>query len=81
MPTDADTSTELGVLLRAKRTAKGLSQSALAEVCGFKQHTISEWENGVRPPSLMSAIKLSEALEVSVDDLAAAIKRDDPDVT
>ena len=46
-----------------------LSQSRLAELMNVSQNTISQWEIGIRNPSVKSAIKLAEILEATVEEL------------
>ena len=56
--------------LRELRKANDLNQSELAKKIGVSQHTISQWENGVREPETIAVfLKLSEILNVSLDDL------------
>lgn len=54
--------------LKEYREMKGLSQTELANRVGLKQTTISQYENGSRRPNLSMAKKLSDALEISLDD-------------
>lgn len=51
------------------RKNKGLSQSELAELINVSQNTISQWEIGIRNPSIKSAIKLAEILDTTVEEL------------
>lgn len=55
--------------LRAIREGRGLSQSALADMAGVKQATISRIEKGVNNPSLQVAQDIAEALGVNVVEL------------
>ena len=80
MPEVSTVPCALGKLLRAKRSDLGWSQSDLGRAAGFKQHTISEWESGVRPPTMASAIKLAEVLELDMNEIADAIKTDTPEL-
>lgn len=52
-------------ILRARRKAVGLSQSALATRVGTSQSTISQLENGTRAPSFDLLSRLAESLDVS----------------
>lgn len=54
--------------LKQLRTNKGMSQAELGDMVGLKQTTISQYENGSRKPPLSMAKKLSEVLNVSLDD-------------
>ena len=51
------------------RTEKGLSQEKLAELLNVSRQTISRWESGETLPSADNLIRLSRALDVSVEDL------------
>ena len=51
------------------RKNKKLSQSELAELMNVSQNTISQWEIGIRSPSIKSAIKLAEILDTTVEEL------------
>jgi putative transcriptional regulator len=50
--------------LRQWRTARGLSQVALAHQAGYAPQTISNLERGLWAPSLTTALILAELLEV-----------------
>jgi len=51
------------------REAKKMSQASLAKVSGIAQSTISYIETGQKNPSIKTAIKLSNALEVDLEAL------------
>ena len=55
--------------LQALRREKGLSQEQLAEMLGISRQAISKWETGDAMPDLPKLLKLSEALNVSLDTL------------
>ena len=55
--------------LKELRTELGLTQSELAELCLVSRKTINTVENGVFGPSTLLALKLAEALGVSVERL------------
>jgi putative transcriptional regulator len=59
----------LGNRLKERRTELGLTQSELAELCLVSRKTINTVENGVFVPSTLLALKLAEALDVSVETL------------
>lgn len=59
--------------LKQLRTNKGMSQAELADMVGLKQTTISQYENGSRKPPLSMAKKLSEVLNVSLDDFFSSL--------
>lgn len=60
---------EIGQKLKEKRTARGLSQEALAEKIGVSRQTISSWENDRSYPDIGSILKLSDLYDVSLDEL------------
>lgn len=55
--------------LRARRTALGLTQEALAEKLHVTRQTVSSWENGRTQPDLEMLALLSWALEIDVASL------------
>lgn len=60
---------ELGNRLREARTARNLTQAALAELVGVSRKTINTVENGVFVPSTTLALKLARALECKVEHI------------
>ena len=57
--------------LRQRKTVeRTMSQSDLAELTGLKPSHINHFECNRRTPSVENAIKLAEALGVSLDELA-----------
>lgn len=62
-------SERLGTRLKERRTELGLTQGELAELCLVSRKTINTVENGVFVPSTLLALKLAEALGVSVEQL------------
>lgn len=56
--------------IRAWRGHRGLSQRALAEKAGLSGPYLNEVESGKKPGSVKALKALSEALNVSMDDLA-----------
>jgi putative transcriptional regulator len=55
--------------LKDFRTELGLTQAELAERIGVTRKTVNTVENGVFTPSATLAIKLAQALGVSVEQL------------
>jgi putative transcriptional regulator len=55
--------------LLAIRTERGLTQAGLAELVGVSRKTVNTVENGIFTPSATLAIKLSQALGLSVEQL------------
>jgi transcriptional regulator with XRE-family HTH domain len=54
------------------RTAKGMSQEALAAAAGVERSHMGKIERGQHMPSLAAILKLSAALECTAADLIAA---------
>jgi ribosome-binding protein aMBF1 (putative translation factor) len=57
--------TEVGIALRGARYREGLSQKALAKMCGISQDNLSRMEHGKRSIGIKLAKKLGKALKVS----------------
>lgn len=59
----------IGIRIRETRKQKGLSEQELAEFSNLSTVYISYIENARRKPSLESLIKISNALEITLDEL------------
>lgn len=55
--------------IRQLRTAKGMSQSQLAEKLSVTRQTVSSWERAVSFPDVNMLGQLAEALEAELDEL------------
>ena len=55
--------------LKERRTELGLTQGQLADMCVVSRKTINTVENGIFVPSTLLALKLAEALGVTVERL------------
>lgn len=55
--------------LKVQRAINNLTQEQLAELVGVTRKTINTVENGIYIPSTYLALKLSIALNVSVEEL------------
>ena len=62
-----------GLNVRRKREAKVLTQERLAEKADLDPTYISGIERGVRNPSLLSILRLADALDASVAELTRGI--------
>lgn len=62
---------KFGERLKAARTAKRMSQQALADIIGKSLNTVGLYERGLRQPSLETLCLLADTLEVSCDYLLA----------
>lgn len=60
---------EFGEQLKRAREDKGLTQQSLAEQLYVTRQSVSHWECGDRYPDLITTKKISELLDVSLDDL------------
>lgn len=59
-----------GELIRKYRKSKKITMKALGEEIGVSEQAISQYERGTRKPSLEILIKISDALNVSINDLS-----------
>ncbi|MDQ3542039.1 MAG: helix-turn-helix domain-containing protein [Chloroflexota bacterium] len=62
---------ELGIVIRERRKAEGLTQERLAERADSHWTYISEIENGHRNPSINLLRRLANGLSVSLSELIA----------
>ncbi len=63
--------------LRVQRAKKGFTQEQLASLVGVTRKTINTVENRKFIPSTYLALKLSQALDVTVEELFQLTNRDD----
>lgn len=56
-------------LLRDRRLSAGLTQEQLAEIIGVQKSRISEYENGKRNMSVITAKKIAVACGCGIEDL------------
>ncbi len=59
----------IGANVKAARTKANMTQECLAEIAGIHWQTVSYLENGKFPASLITFTKLTQALEVSPNQL------------
>ena len=59
----------VGVAIRNRRTAMGLSQEKLGEVAGLDRTYISGVERGVRNPTISSLGRIAAALECDLSEI------------
>ena len=60
---------KVGNLISKLREEKGLSQSELGSKLGVSNKAVSRWENGRGYPDTSILLKLSDVLEITVDEL------------
>ena len=58
---------KLGNKIATLRKHKGLTQDALAELCGVSRQAISKWETGLARPDAQNLLKLGRVFDVSMD--------------
>jgi len=63
--------------IRVWRAHRGLTREALAAAAGVSPSYLTEIETRRKPGSLDAMIKLAAALRVSLDDIAAWLRRED----
>lgn len=60
---------EFGENLKRVREKKGITQQTLADYLYVTRQAVSRWEGGSRYPDIMTAKKMAQFLEVSLDEL------------
>ena len=55
--------------LQELRRSRGLTRAQLTNSIGEKQETISGWDRGKEAPGVVTIVKLSDALQVSINYL------------
>ena len=63
----------MGQRLYELRTREGLTQEGLARKADVTTGAVRNWEKGKRTPSFEMAIRLADALEVTLDELAGRV--------
>lgn len=61
-------------LLRTLRRRQGLTQIETAQSVGVSRQALSNYERGLREPSLKSLIIMSDLYKVSLDELVGRTK-------
>ena len=64
----------LGDEIKKARNLQRFSQEDLAERIGVTRQAIINWEKGKAVPDMLTAVKLAEALDVTVEELASTKK-------
>lgn len=62
---------ELGEKIKHLREEKGMTQQTLAEHLYVTRQAVSRWECGARYPDLLTAKKIAQILETSIDELVS----------
>ena len=58
-----------GALIREARTKKNLTQCELGDLIGVTNKAVSRWENGESFPDVVVIEKLSEVLDIRIQDI------------
>ncbi len=66
----------MGEIISSLRKKKGMTQSELAEKMNVTDKAVSKWERNLSCPDINTISKLSEILEVSVEELLNTKKKD-----
>lgn len=61
--------TNIGRNIRAERVRKDFSQEELAERADMTRHTVSMIESGLQQPKIISVLKISNALNIDINEL------------
>jgi len=68
-----DIKAQFGLVLRQRRTAKKMTQQALADAAGLSLRYIQELEAGVKQPTLGTAFDIAIGLDMTPQQLVAAV--------
>jgi transcriptional regulator with XRE-family HTH domain len=60
--------------LKEARDTAGITQEALARACDLSLSAVRDFERGKKEPSLRNAVKIADALGVSVEAFAEAVR-------
>lgn len=63
----------LGLAIRLRRHARGLSQSALGDAIGVSFQQVQKYERGTNRVSFSTMVRICEALDCRVADLVAEV--------
>lgn len=66
----------IGKSIKKIREEKNITQEALAEKLNVTRQAVSNWETGKTQPDIDTIIKISEVLEVSVEEIIYGHKKD-----
>ena len=71
---------QVGMRLKAIRTERGVTLTALSKATGISKSTLSRLETGQRKASLVLLLPLAQAYQIPLDDLVGAPEVGDPRV-
>lgn len=64
----------IGEIIRDSRKKAGMTQARLAKEAGVCKRALENWERGESMPSLVGLLSLSDALNMSLDELVGRNK-------
>lgn len=67
---------KIGEFISKLRKDKGFTQANLGEILGVSNRTVSKWENGDGMPDVSMLQELSNALDITVDELLSGEKKE-----
>ena len=65
---------KFGQVVRKRRQSKGVSQEELADRCNLHRTYISEIERGLKTVSLLSLLRIAEALDIPAHTLVEEVE-------
>ena len=65
---------EFGEKLKSLRESKGITQQTLADQLYVTRQAVSRWECGARYPDLLTAKRIAQALDTTIDELVSGSK-------
>lgn len=68
----------IGEMISSLRKEKGMTQNELAEKMNVTDKAVSKWERDLSCPDINTISKLADVLDVSVDELLQAKKKEYP---
>ena len=69
---------QIGLFIRDRRLALGLTQQQLADKLGITDKAVSKWERGISYPDITLLRRLADALAVSVSELLGGEREPSP---
>ena len=67
---------QIGDVIKAARTRAGLRQKPLGQACGWDdaQPRVSNYENGIREPSIADLIRIAKACNTTATEMVAQVE-------
>ncbi len=67
---------ELGMILKQRRTSKGITQAEMASILGLTKSHVSDIERGIHKITVQTLCSYCDALETTPDELLEIAGRD-----